>query len=378
MEGKTEPEESKGWPIGRPYIKEMKGVNKMATKWNVKKPRKSNKGINKIIKNSVYELRAAQVHRYQERARKEISRLESEGWTLSPKLREKAFAEYFKKYTEKQAEAMKSLLQISTIRNRAYRDIKFIVQVADVQFDKEAPGQLDLDLGEITNYRTQEKMVRMSYKNPGQALRKAMRDTLKYGKAKEEAANFIGAMLQSFETDSGRELLGDKIFREDFTKNLSKYIPSAKKLTEALKYISEDELNPVDIYSRATQMIQAMSQKWGSSLSEAAAKWEEHREAVDQNFLNNPKHAKYDREDLRRFKRLWYYLPSKAWTHYRRLYDSNDVIEYFDEMVQYDEDYDFDDLLNNFKTGVVREDTPEEIRDRTLNNIESSKVFRQN
>lgn len=333
--------------------------------------------IQKGIDAGVYRKRQSQVLAYQARALKEIERLQAAGWKVSEATVKKATAPLKERYTKKQVEALHDNLLVSTIRQRAFREVKFNVNVADVKFSKSNPGVLDLNHGKISNYRQVEKTIKVTYNDPGRALRKAMVDTLKYGKNKEEAVNEMVSVISAIGIIGGNiDVFGDNEFKDDFKTNFKKYIPTAKYLTQLLKQ-AEDK-HP--IYNTVEQQIELLHRRYGTSLGESAGQWYTDREAVKAAFFNNPNYRrtrqKYDYDKL---QKLWENLPSYAWSRYRQLYDSNDVIDYYDEMIVYDPDnYNEEEVLDDFISGVLREDTPDEIHDRSLTNAQRAQAFAEN
>lgn len=328
------------------------------------------------LEKGVYAARRYAVSKMQSRAMKEINRLQEAGWELPKSTINRATSNQ-QKISKKQYEAYKDLLSVSHLRKVAYRTAKFNVEVGDVQYHKNHPGVLDLNHGRIENVRTIEKTIKISYNDPGKALRKAIMDTMKYGKGKGEAVNQIASVLSSIGIMGGDvDIFRGRQFNEDFTANFKKYIPTAKELTRAIK--NAENVMGTGIYGTVSTQIEALHRAYGTSTEEAAALWHRDREAIDAAFLRNPKHRGYDVKNLESFKKLWENLPSFAWTRYRSLYDSNDVLSYYDEMIEYDPDnYDIEEVIDDFAAGVLREDTPEEIHDRSLNNANRAKAFNQ-
>lgn len=328
------------------------------------------------LEKGVYAARRYGVTKMQQRAMKEINRLQEEGWELPQSTINRAKSNQ-QRISAKQYEAYKDLLSISHIRKQAYRTVEFNVKVGDVKYNDKYPGLLDLNHGKIENVRSVKKTMKISYNDPGKALRKAIMDTMKYGKRKSEAVNEIASILASIGImGNDPDIFRGRQFEDDFTTNFRKYVPTARELTRAIK--NAETVMGTGIYGTVSQEIEALHRAYGTSTGEAAALWHSDREAIDAAFLRNPRHRGYDVKNLESFKKLWEKLPSFAWTRYRSLYDSNDVLSYYDEMIEYDPDnYNIEEIIDDFAAGVLREDTPEEIHDTALTNAKRAKVFNE-
>lgn len=327
-----------------------------------------------ILEKGVYAVRRHGVTKMQQRAMKEINRLQEEGWELPQSTINRAKSNQ-QRISAKQYEVYKDLLSISHIRKQAYRNVEFNVKVADVKYSDNYPGLLDLNHGKIENVRSVKKTMTISYNDPGKALRKAIMATMKYGKRKSEAVNEIASLLASVGImGNDPDIFRGRQFEDDFTTNFRKYVPTARELTRAIK--NAETVMGTGIYGTVSQEIEALHRAYGTSTEEAAALWHSDREAIDAAFLRN--HRGYDVKNLESFKKLWDNLPSFAWTRYRSLYDSNDVLSYYDEMIEYDPDnYNIEEIIDDFAAGVLREDTPEEIHDKALTNAKRAKIFNE-
>lgn len=332
----------------------------------------SNQAAN--LEKGVYAARRYGVTKMQQRAMKEINRLQEEGWELPQSTINRAKSNQ-QRISAKQYEVYKDLLSISHIRKQAYRTVEFNVKVGDVKYNDKYPGLLDLNHGKIENVRSVKKTMKISYNDPGKALRKAIMGTMKYGKRKSEAVNEIASILSSIGImGNDPDIFRGRQFEDDFITNFRKYVPTARELNRAIK--NAETVMGTGIYGTVSQEIEVLHRAYGTSIEEAAALWHSDREAIDAVFLRN--HKGYDVKNLESFKKLWEYLPSFAWTRYRSLYDSDDWLSYYDEMLKYDPDnYDMEEVIDDFAAGVLREDTPEEIHDTALNNAKRAKVFNE-